>query len=369
MPLSHQGRVRAPPREKGHAFQGAPAGAARDAAPGKDVKELQRQLAAALRDLRAVQEENTALREETGRQEQQKQRLETALEECMDLLLQVSNSPQRSTREADTSVGSVLDKERERLRDDYEAVITRERKAFSAEREHLRQQNDELRASYEDAVEDMRRCVAHEEELKRDRERLLFEMQEVKARLHLKEEEMVDTLVGSAKATTALADERKKREDEARTRRQLEDRLSVLSKRSDGTIQELAADTLRIRSQMHERRSQSGSDKWSLSPDNSPGAVPSPLRFGDSIPRTRDSTPSRVGVPSLPATPSDAGHLPKHPPISATPQGGTPAPYSALGSLGLRGSLAASGDLARRSSHTTPASSARHSNNASVDAI
>ena len=242
----------------------------------------------------------------------------------MDLLLQVSNTPQQQQ----DIQAELFHKERERLKSDFDTLLSHERASFSTERDHMRAQMEDLQASYESAVSDLRRCVSHEERLKEEHTKVVSELDAVKARLQAKEEEVVVSLVGSAKAATALADERRKREGEEASRRELEYRLSTFSER-DVPLQGLAADALRIRSQMQERRSQGGSDKWSLSPDNSPQL---------NSPEGHQNTPSRMGVPSLPSTPQEAGTKMvggKHAALLAsqtTPMGHTP--YSALGASG-----------------------------------
>ena len=334
--MSHQGRVRAPPAH-------SPAHSAGHAAtPSRDAQKAGPSAEERCRDL-----ELRLLASEAERRnlDGQKTRLEAALEECMDLLLQVSNDEggggkqqAQQQQQQQQAVSEAVAAAEERLHGELDEAAQRERAASAAERDGLRAQLGELRMGYEEAVADLRRCVQREEASRRDRDALDAEVQALRAQLrgaHDAAAAGAEARAAGASAAAALADERKRREEETQARRTLEGQLRALAQSQQRGESDLVADAQRIRTQLHERRSQGGgSEKWSLSPDNSPAATAAAAAWAKA---------SCVGVPALPGAAANMGGGGGGPAmvaglvgLGATPPRGMSPPQSARGGGGSR---------------------------------
>eukprot|EP01063_Lacrimia_lanifica_P023290 TRINITY_DN30784_c0_g1_i1.p1 TRINITY_DN30784_c0_g1~~TRINITY_DN30784_c0_g1_i1.p1 ORF type:complete len:355 (+),score=125.23 TRINITY_DN30784_c0_g1_i1:56-1120(+) len=283
----------------------------------------------------------------------QKQRLETALEECMDLLLQVS--ARGGAPNANPAPNPLNDSAAEAAPvADWEKLLREEREARREEVARLRADLGAMQEGYESAVNDLRVVVAREQhgrevidDLRRHMEGLQTSSEqqteaceraaedidnlhknlteavgrekELKSKLAARDDGIVEARLAAAQATAALTDEREKH-------CQTKLRLNALSQQAE-PIASLAADTQRIKGQLNSRRSASN-PPWSLSPSPdlaSPPSVAKPIAFSTpgsaaSPPQAQLTQPGAAahqGASPHPRPWAMAGWSGMHPPVEA----------------------------------------------------
>ena len=296
MPLSYQGRQAVPP-----------------SAPSDDV----RSLIAENRRLHDASKENERLRKDISEISRQKEQLETALEECMDLLLQVGGKNNSNSNNNETEVNRAMElltdktKELEWNRQELESVKQQhadERILMHHTITQLSQRNEELSKVIKQQQSDIDLSRIRSEELLSLDAELHNRMEDLQLAVTQKEEDSVKARVQAANAASALVEERRRREEDAQLTRKLQSQLQTFRRNSQSSsdFSQLAADANRIRQDLNNRRSVS--EKWSLSPDH---VTPTPPRKSPLL-----STPTQLAAPPLPS-PAPRMQLPMNTSVEA----------------------------------------------------
>eukprot|EP01060_Flectonema_neradi_P027064 TRINITY_DN366_c3_g1_i1.p1 TRINITY_DN366_c3_g1~~TRINITY_DN366_c3_g1_i1.p1 ORF type:complete len:322 (+),score=85.58 TRINITY_DN366_c3_g1_i1:71-967(+) len=282
MPLSYQGRQAAHP----------------PSAPSDDV----RTLIAENRRLQDASKENERLRREISEVTRQKEQLETALEECMDLLLQVGGKNTSTTAgevELNRALELLAEKKNElnQVQQEVSSIMQQhadERNSMHRTITQLSQKNEELSNVIKKQQSDLELSRVRSEELLSLDAELHNRMEDLQHAVTQKEQDSVNARVQAANTTSALVEERKKREEDAQQIRKLQSQIQILRRNCPNSSQgfnQLAADAMRIKQDLNNRRSVS--EKWSLSPDH---ATPTPPRKSPLV-----STPGKLSAPLLPS--------------------------------------------------------------------
>ncbi|KAJ9438575.1 hypothetical protein DIPPA_04656 [Diplonema papillatum] len=267
---------------------------------GAEVKRLRK-------EGKRLMDDNARLRAAAADATAQRDRLEPALEECMDLLLQVSNEKNAKAQTRRTAACQTAP-----------APASGEVAALKEKNAELQKELHALHGHYERLIADLKRSADREKGFREQAKELagkdeklatLFEsVAEAKRKLSAREEELIEARIASAASAAALAEERGKRERATDACQVLQQKLEMLlsmqrelatpAKRQP--IDALAADADRIRSAMRERQQAASShDKYSLSPDAHTTPSPQPRPAHDS-PFSTVSSASKAGTPPPP---------------------------------------------------------------------